>query len=109
MTFKVILGFWLTTVIIVALAFPIVPQPQQWYEFPVIPGLEDKARILFFHVPMSWTAVVAFVVSMLYAIRYLSKNNLDDDVKSVSSAGLDRKSTRLNSSHIQKSRMPSSA
>ena len=35
-----------------------------------------------------------------------------DDIKSttkVSKAGIDRKSTRLNSSHIQKSRMPSSA
>jgi heme exporter protein C len=85
---KIVLGLWLTTVIIAALAFPIAAHPQQWYEFPIIPGLEDRARILFFHVPMSWTAVVAFVVSMLYAIRYLGKKNLDDDVKSVSSAGL---------------------
>ncbi len=88
MSYKLALGLWLTTVILVAFIFPIVPQPQSWYEFPVIPGLEQKARILFFHVPMSWTSVVAFVVSMAYAIRYLSRKDLDDDLKSASSAGL---------------------
>ncbi|MGA2622669.1 MAG: cytochrome c biogenesis protein CcsA [Bacteroidota bacterium] len=85
---KILLGLWLSLVIVAALAFPIVPVPQQWYEFPVIPGLEDKARILFFHVPMSWVTVVAFMVSMIYGIKYLAKKNLDDDVKSVSSASL---------------------
>jgi len=85
---KILLGLWFAAVIVVSFVFPIVPDPQRWYEFPIIPGLEDKARILFFHVPMSWTAVVAFVVSMIYAIKYLAKKNLEDDVKSVSSAGL---------------------
>ena len=88
MNLKFVLGIWLTTVIVVSFAFPIVPDPHQWYEFPVIPGLEDRARILFFHVPMSWTTVIAFLVSMIYGIRYLAKKNLDDDLKSVSSAGL---------------------
>jgi heme exporter protein C len=37
---------------------------------------------------MSWTAVVAFVVSMLYGIRFLKTKSMDDDLKSVSSAGL---------------------
>lgn|ERR1041385_3123528 len=85
---KILLGIWLTVVIVVSFVFPIVQSPQTWYEFPIIPGLEDKARILFFHVPMSWTAVVAFVVSMVYAVRYLKRKDLDDDLKSVSSAGL---------------------
>ncbi|MBI3364750.1 MAG: cytochrome c biogenesis protein CcsA [Ignavibacteriae bacterium] len=88
MVYKFFLGFWLTVVILVAFIFPIVPQPRHWYEFPIIPGLEEKARILFFHVPMSWTAVVAFVVSMVYAIKYLAKKQLDDDLASSSSAGL---------------------
>ncbi len=88
MAAKVFLALWLTAVIVVSFIFPIVPSPNQWYEFPVIPGLEDRARILFFHVPMSWTAVVAFIVSMLYGIRYLKTKSPDDDLKSVSSAGL---------------------
>lgn len=88
MALKIGLGLWLTIIIIVAFVFPIVPNPTRWYEFPVVRGLEDKARILFFHVPMAWTTVVAFIVSMIYGIKYLMKKNLDDDVKSASSAGL---------------------
>jgi heme exporter protein C len=85
---KIFLGLWLTVVIVVAFSFPIVAQPQHWYEFPFIPGLEDKARILFFHVPMAWVTVVAFIVAMGYGIKYLVKKNPDDDIKSVSSASL---------------------
>lgn len=85
---RFLLGIWLTAVIIVSFAFPIVANPRQWFEFPVIPGLEQKARILFFHVPMSWTAVLAFAVSMVFAIRYLATKNQDNDIRSVSSAGL---------------------
>ncbi|MBI1806369.1 MAG: cytochrome c biogenesis protein CcsA [Ignavibacteria bacterium] len=88
MALKIFLGLWLSAVIVVAFVFPIVSHPARWYEFPVVPGLEDKARILFFHVPMSWTAVVAFIVSMAYAIKYLAKKKFDDDIISASSAGL---------------------
>jgi heme exporter protein C len=85
---KIFLSIWLTAVIVVAFIFPIVPDPKTWYEFPVIPGLEQRARILFFHVPMAWTTVVAFFVALFYAVRYLRKRNLDDDLKSAASAGL---------------------
>ena len=37
---------------------------------------------------MSWTAVVAFLVSLVYAVKYLARRNSDDDLKSASSAGL---------------------
>ena len=45
-----------------------------------------------------------------YCVKYLSEDK-GFEVHSVvvNTGGLDRKSTRLNSSHIQKSRMPSSA
>jgi heme exporter protein C len=85
---KYLLGIWISAVIVLGFALPMVTNPQQWYEFPVIPGLEEKARILFFHVPMAWVTVVAFVVSMIYGIKYLAKKNLDDDIKSMSSASL---------------------
>jgi heme exporter protein C len=87
-TLKTLLFFWLSAVFVVSFTFPIVPNPQHWSEFPFIPGLEDKARILFYHVPMAWTAVLAFFVSMGYGIKYLTKKNLDDDVRSAASAGL---------------------
>ena len=56
--------------------------------FPYIPALEERAKIIFFHVPMSWMTVIAFMVSMWFGIRYLRHKNLDDDMKSAVSAGL---------------------
>jgi heme exporter protein C len=78
----------MTIVITLAFALPSSPNPQTWYELPSIPGLEEKGRIIFFHVPMAWVSVVAFLVSMAYGVRYLRKGSLEDDSKSVSSAVL---------------------
>lgn len=80
--------FLITFVIIAGIAIPLSVSPQTWLEFPMIPGLEDKARNILYHVPTAWTTVVAFLVSMFYGIRYLRTKNLEDDLKSVSSAGL---------------------
>ena len=88
MKLKLFLGTWIAAVIVVSFAFPIVPHPEHWYEFPIVPALENKARILFFHFPMAWVTVVAFIVAMGYGIKYLMKKNPDDDIKSVSSASL---------------------
>lgn len=85
---KSVLAMWLGAVTVVSFAFPMVNDPQHWYEFPIIPGLEDRARILFFHVPMSWTAVLAFTVSVIFAVRFLVSKQPDDDIKSAASAGL---------------------
>ena len=88
MTWKIIIAIWLTLVIVASLTFPIVPNPQRWYDLPIIPGLEQRARIMFFHVPMAWVTVIAFLVSMIYGIRYLARKSPLDDVRSVSAAGL---------------------
>lgn len=85
---KIFLGIWLSIVIIVGMSFPMVPMPQNWYEFPIIPGLENKARIIFFHVPTAWIAVIAFLMSMVSGIRYLRTNELEYDVRSSAAAGL---------------------
>lgn len=82
------LGVLLTLVIVAAFVPPIVSQPQYWYEFPLIPGLEEKARIIFFHVPTAWLSVMAFLTSMFYGIRYLRKRDMMDDLRSSSAAGL---------------------
>ncbi|MFZ1728845.1 MAG: cytochrome c biogenesis protein CcsA [Bacteroidota bacterium] len=58
------------------------------FSFPLIPGLEERAKIIFFHVPMAWMTVIAFLVSMWYGIRYLRKKDMDDDFRSAISAGL---------------------
>jgi heme exporter protein C len=88
MTLKIILGILLTAVIVMGFGFPLSPAPSAWYELPVIPGLEEKARIIFFHVPTAWLSVVAFLTSMVFAIRYLRKRDLVDDIKSSAAAGL---------------------
>ncbi len=88
MTLKLLLGLWLSLVIIVGIAFPITVNPTNWYDLPLVPGLEDKARIIFFHVPMAWVTTLAFIISLIFGIKFLSKKNMDDDLKSASAAGL---------------------
>jgi heme exporter protein C len=88
MLMRISLGVLLTLVIVAALGLPIVQQPQHWYEFPMIPGLEEKARIIFFHVPTAWLSVMAFVTSMVYGIKYLRRRDPMDDLASSSAAGL---------------------
>lgn len=77
-----------TLVIVAGIAIPTSPQPVSWFQFPVIPALEEKARNIFFHVPTAWTTVLAFVVSMFYGIQYLRTKRFEYDIKSVSAAGL---------------------
>jgi heme exporter protein C len=88
MGLRIFLGLWLSAVIILGFSLPMVAQPQHWYDLPIIPGLEDKARIIFFHVPTAWLSVLAFLSSLTYAIRYLRKKDPIDDIKSASSAGI---------------------
>lgn len=85
---KILLMLYLTVIIVAGIAIPMVSQPQGFLQFPVIPGLEEKARNIFFHVPMAWTSVLAFFMSLYFGIRYLKTKNTDFDLQSVSSAGL---------------------
>lgn len=88
MKFKFVLFIGLILIIIAGIALPMVPQPSKWYQLPIVPGLEDKARIIFFHVPVAWVTVLAFLSSMIYGIKYLRNKDINNDLKSVSAAGL---------------------
>lgn len=55
---------------------------------PFIPGLEEKARIIYFHVPMAWLSVLAFFMSMIFSIKYLRTKDSNNDIKAYSAAGL---------------------
>ncbi|MDP2209616.1 MAG: cytochrome c biogenesis protein CcsA [Bacteroidota bacterium] len=88
MVFKIILGIGLTLVIIAGIALPMVSNPSSFFELPVVPGLEDKARIIFFHVPTAWVCVIAFITSLIYGIQYLRTKEILYDIKSVTAAGL---------------------
>ena len=76
--YKISIFILISAVIICGIVLPI----------PNIPALGDKARVLYFHVPMSWISVLAFFMSMWYSIRYLKTRNLGYDIKSYSSASL---------------------
>ena len=75
-------------VMIAGISPRIVDYPTSIWEFPLIPGLEDRAKIIFFHVPTAWLTVLAYLIAMFYGIRYLRKKELYDDIKSVSAAAL---------------------
>jgi heme exporter protein C len=85
---KTILFLLLCFVSVAGIAFPIVENPVHWYQYPIIRGLEENAKIIFFHVPTAWLTVIAFLMSTIYSIKYLRKKNLDDDAKSYSAAQL---------------------
>lgn len=55
---------------------------------PYIIGLEERARIMFFHVPMSWVAVVAYLLSMIFAVRYMRTRNIEHDDVSAAAASI---------------------
>jgi len=86
MLWKIFLFALMTFVIVAGIAFPIVETPTAWYQFPVIPGLEEKAKIIFFHVPTAWLTVIAFFMALIYSIRYLRKKNPDEDAKAYAAA-----------------------
>ncbi|MEW6702056.1 MAG: cytochrome c biogenesis protein CcsA [Bacteroidota bacterium] len=82
MIWKIALFVLMSFVIVTGISFPIVKYPSSWNQFPIIPGLEEKAKIIFFHVPTAWLSVVAFLMAMIFGVKYLRNKNLDDDAKS---------------------------
>jgi heme exporter protein C len=79
MLLKLLLGIWMSAVIVAAFLFA---PPLAKFQQP------EAARIIFFHVPNAMVASLAFVVAMVYAGRYLKRRNLMDDAKSAIAAEL---------------------
>lgn len=88
MFWKILIFVVLSFVLIAGISFPIVENPTQWYELPLIKGLGENAKIIFYHVPTAWLTVLAFLMSTIYGIKYLRKKNMDDDAKSYVAAQL---------------------
>lgn len=85
---KIILYFLMLALCIAAFAAPVVHEPKEWFEYPDIPGLGEKARIIFFHVPTAWVTVIAFLISTVYGILFLRRRSFDDDAKAYAAARL---------------------
>lgn len=55
---------------------------------PPAEGLGYYVRLAFFHIPVAWVAVLAFLMSAYYGVRYLSKQELRSDRLSAASIRL---------------------
>ena len=74
---KVLCGLWMAGVIVAAFAFV---GPARGFQQP------EAARIILFHVPVAWLAVLSFLTAMLNAIRYLRRREMGHDVRSAAAA-----------------------
>jgi len=75
---KWVLLVWLAVVIVAAFLYV---QPAKSF-------IGESSRIVFFHVPMAWVAVLAFLVSCVTSVMYLRRRNPKDDIRASVSAGL---------------------
>ncbi|HEY1025255.1 MAG TPA: cytochrome c biogenesis protein [Sphingobacteriaceae bacterium] len=55
------------------------------FEVPHLPILHESIRNLYFHVPMWFTMIVLFTISLVYSIKYLSSGNENHDLVAVES------------------------
>jgi heme exporter protein C len=55
---------------------------------PLIPGLEERARNLYFHVPSAWLAQLAWFIAFGYAILSLRKKRPEDDIRATAAAAV---------------------
>jgi heme exporter protein C len=73
-----VLGLWMLIVIWAA-----------FYYAPAARGFKgESARIVFFHVPQAWVAVLAFCVNLIASLRYLRGRDLIDDARAATAARL---------------------
>ena len=62
---------WLWIAASIAAAFLYAPLAKDF--------MGESSRILFFHVPMAWTAFIAFIAAGVWSLLYLWKRRADDD------------------------------
>ncbi len=75
---KWVLLAWLVVVILAAFLYV---RPAEGFE-------GESSKIVFFHVPMAWIAVLAFLSSCVWSIMYLRRRDAKDDIRASVSAAL---------------------
>ena len=55
---------------------------------PPAAGLGDASRILYFHVPLAWISVLAFIVSGIESVRFLAAENIPAGGRAAESADI---------------------
>ncbi|MBS1912625.1 MAG: cytochrome c biogenesis protein CcsA [Bacteroidetes bacterium] len=58
------------------------------FTLPLIPGLEERARNIYFHVPCAWLVQVAWFIACCYALLSIRKRRVEDDVRASAAAAL---------------------
>lgn len=48
----------------------------------------ESSRIFYYHIPQAWICVIAFLISMIYSIRYLKSRRLEEDDRAAEAARL---------------------
>lgn len=76
-------GLWLLILLLTAGTLYAV-----FFLVPPAMGLGYLVRIAFFHIPVAWISVLAFLVSAIYAVRYLRQPSRHLDVVGAESARL---------------------
>lgn len=56
--------------------------------YPYVPNLDERIKILNLHVPQSWIAVIAYIMSMIFAIKYLRTRDMKFDAYTASTAAI---------------------
>lgn len=77
MVWKLLLFIWMALVIVAAFLYA-----------PLAEKLYEMTRIIYFHIPMAWVAVLAFLVSTVFSLRYLATRAWGDDARAAISAQL---------------------
>ncbi len=55
---------------------------------PLAKKLHEQTRIIYFHIPVAWVTVVAFVVAGWHSARHLKTKDLADDARAAAAAEL---------------------
>jgi heme exporter protein C len=91
-TAKIGLGIWMALMITAAFLYAPVNSSFAGMSYGAdAPQINDRGqlyRIIFFHVPVAWVSVLAFLVATIYGICYLKNRKIEDDLKSSISAEL---------------------
>lgn len=74
---KIVCGVWMAGVIVAAFLFV---GPALGFQEP------EAARIIFFHVPVAWLAVLGFLLAMFHAVAYLRRRRPESDLRSAAAA-----------------------
>ncbi len=55
---------------------------------PLVPGLGETTRVLYFHIPAAWVTVLALAWSMVHSVLYLRRRRLEHDDHAAAAAEL---------------------